>query len=231
MKAVALSAKNRSLSDFQAAMKTFKAQVKEDLIVKDRGTLGPGPRDARHIRILNRVVSYVEARGRDPDMILYEADERHVELLIKAYGMKDGSKSKAVPWDKADRQSRHPPMGKELDPVRSREFKSNCMRHLFLALDRPDIQYIAKEISRAMANPTVFADETLKSSVRYLLGHRRLVWKYARQEAPTKVEGLSDSTVLEVPHTVREDKPNLHYPLSRHPNTIQLNGAAGPRPR
>ena len=33
MKAVALSAKNRSLSDFQAAMKTFKAQVKEDLIV------------------------------------------------------------------------------------------------------------------------------------------------------------------------------------------------------
>ena len=33
MKAVALSAKNRSISDFQAAMKTFNAQVKEDLIV------------------------------------------------------------------------------------------------------------------------------------------------------------------------------------------------------
>ena len=33
MKAVALSAKNRSLSDFQAAVKTFNAQVKEDLIV------------------------------------------------------------------------------------------------------------------------------------------------------------------------------------------------------
>merc|ERR1712172_366053 len=33
MKAVALSAKNRSLSDFQAAVKTFKAQLEEDLIV------------------------------------------------------------------------------------------------------------------------------------------------------------------------------------------------------
>ena len=33
MKVVALSAKNRSLSDFQAAVKTFKAQLEEDLIV------------------------------------------------------------------------------------------------------------------------------------------------------------------------------------------------------
>ena len=33
MKAVALSAKNRSLSDFQAAVKTFKAQLEDDLIV------------------------------------------------------------------------------------------------------------------------------------------------------------------------------------------------------
>merc|ERR1711983_218745 len=34
MKAVALSAKNRSLSDFQAAVKTFKAQLEDDLIVQ-----------------------------------------------------------------------------------------------------------------------------------------------------------------------------------------------------
>ena len=33
MKAVALSAKNRSLSDFQAALKTFKVQLEDDLIV------------------------------------------------------------------------------------------------------------------------------------------------------------------------------------------------------
>ena len=34
MKAVALSAKNRSLSDFQAALKTFKVQLEDDLIVR-----------------------------------------------------------------------------------------------------------------------------------------------------------------------------------------------------
>ena len=33
MKAVALSAKNRSLSDFQAALKTFKVQLEDDRIV------------------------------------------------------------------------------------------------------------------------------------------------------------------------------------------------------
>merc|ERR1712179_738506 len=32
-KAVALSAKNRSLSDFQSALKTFKIQLEDDLIV------------------------------------------------------------------------------------------------------------------------------------------------------------------------------------------------------
>ena len=33
MKAVALSAKKRSLSDFQAAVKTYKVQLEDDLIV------------------------------------------------------------------------------------------------------------------------------------------------------------------------------------------------------
>ena len=36
------------------------------------------------------------------------------------------------------------------------------MRHLFLTMDRPDLQFVTKEISRAMSQPTVNGDETLK---------------------------------------------------------------------
>ena len=195
----------------------YHNQLQQHLIVKDRGTLGPGPKDVRQIRILNRVVSYVEPKGREPEMILYEADERHVELLLKAYGLKDGSKSKAIPWDKTDHQSRHPLMGKEMsDDEEVRAFRSNCMRHLFLALDRPDIQYIAKEVSRAMSSPTIFANETLKSSVRYLHGHRRLVWRYPRQDVPLKIVGLSDSNWAGCPVT-RKSTTCSHLMFGKHP--------------
>ena len=83
------------------------------------------------------------------------------------------SKGKPIPWDKANFLARHPLAGPFLD---------ENMRCLYLAVDRPDIQYTAKEISRAMASPTVHADETLKALSRYLASHPRVLWRYPRQE-------------------------------------------------
>ena len=48
----------------------------------------------KQIRILSRVVSYCEATGNKPEAILYEADERHADLLCQACGLKDNSKSR-----------------------------------------------------------------------------------------------------------------------------------------
>ena len=48
------------------------------------------------------------------------------------------------------------------------------MRYLYWALDRPDIQFTAEEISRDMASPTFHADETHKALSRYLAGHPRV---------------------------------------------------------
>ena len=64
------------------------------------------------------------------------------------------------------------------------------MRCLYLALDRPDIQFTAKEISRAMASRTVHADETLKALSRYLASHPRVLWRYPRQECDRKNLGV-----------------------------------------
>ena len=100
--------------------------------------------------------------------------------------MRRASKAKAIPWDKASFLARHALAGPFLDEKRRVEFRSNCMRCLYLALDRLDIQFTAKEISRAMASPT-HADETLKALSRYLVGHPRVPWRYPRQEWTGKV--------------------------------------------
>ena len=72
-------------------------------------------------------------------MLTYEADQRHADLLMPAYGLNASSKAKAIPWEKAAFLARHPLAGPFLNEKRRVEFRSNCMRCLYLALDRPDI--------------------------------------------------------------------------------------------
>ena len=165
----------------------YKAKLSERFIIKDRGILGA---DGLHeIRILNRVITYNPAKPGCAEMLTYEADQGHADLLMAAYGLNVSSKGKAIPWEKANFMARHPLAGPSLDEKRRVEFRSNCMRCLYLALDRPDIQFTAKEISRAMASPTVHADETLKALSRYLASHPRVLWRYPRQEWTGKVLG------------------------------------------
>ena len=115
------------------------------------------------ILILNRVITCHPAKPRCPEMLTYEADQRHANLLMVAYGLTASSKTKATPWDTAAFLARHPLARPFLDEKRRVEFRSNCMRCLYLARDRPDFQFTAKEISRAMALRTIHADETLEA--------------------------------------------------------------------
>ena len=120
-------------------------------------------------------------------MLTYEVGQRHADLLMAACGLNASSKAKAIPWDKAAFLARHPLAGPFLEEKRRVEFRS-------LALDRPDVQFTAREISRAMASPTVRADETLKALSRYLVSHPRVLCRYPRQEWTGKVWGLQIRT-------------------------------------
>ena len=126
----------------------YRAKLSERFIIKDRGILGA---DGLHeISILNRLITYHPAKPGCPKMLTYEADQRHADLLMAACGLIASSKTKAAPWDKAAFLARHPLAGPFLDEKCRVAFRSNCM---YLAFDRPDIQFTAKEISRAMASP------------------------------------------------------------------------------
>ena len=66
---------------------TWKATERNCLkdFIKDRGILGA---DGLHeIRILNRVITYQPAKPGCPEMFTYEADQRHADLLLVAYGL------------------------------------------------------------------------------------------------------------------------------------------------
>ena len=117
---------------------------------------------------------------------------------LAAYELSASSKAKTIHWDKAAFLARHPLAGPFLDEKRRVEFRSNCMRCLYLALDRLDSQ----EISRAMASPTVHADETLKALSRYLAGHPCVLWRYQRQEWTGKVWRLTATYLMLGKHPI-----------------------------
>ena len=123
----------------------FRESLKRVFEIDDRGIMGPGERDIKEIRLLNRIVAW-ESTG-----IRYEADQRHAEILIESLGL-TGAKGVDPPGTPANKLSDDDtePLPKEQQTL----YRAAAARCNFLGLDRPDIQYAAKEVSRGMANPT-----------------------------------------------------------------------------
>ena len=63
----------------------------------------------------------------------------------------------------------------------------------YLSLDCPDMQFPVKECSREMASPTRSSWAKAKKLARYLVGRRRLVWRFGWQESVGKAAVFSDS--------------------------------------
>ncbi len=171
----------------------FLGCLNKILIVKMRGVLGPGPQDCKSMRILNRVLTFVPGSGPSPDMITWEADQRHVDLICSQLGLSGASKARATPMDKEAYTKRHPLLGDELCPREASLYKSVCMRFLYLVQDRPECQFTSKELTRAVSKPTINAMEALKHAARFLLGAPRVIWRFPRQPMCTVARGLSDS--------------------------------------
>ena len=117
-----------------------------------------------------------------------EADSRHVALLAQQLGLQGQAKVVVTPGVKhtGDR-------GDELDEDRRQTYRSAAMRLSYLAQDRPDVCFATKEIARDMAAPDEAAWTALKRIVRFLLGHRRLVWTFARQGPVSFLDLWSDA--------------------------------------
>ena len=175
----------------RSEVKWISEQIGQTFIVKDRGTLGPRHWDKKVMTILHRVLRWVPHSDNGPERIEYEADPRHREVLSLQRGLADGkTRSVTSPFEKIKIT---PDTERELQESEATVFRSAVMRLGFLALDRPDIQFGAKEAARGMARPTVRHQLMLKRCARYLLQAKTLTWCFARQRFPRCILVRSDT--------------------------------------
>ena len=79
-------------------------------------------------------------------------------------------------------------------------YRAVVARANYLASDRPELQYMAKEICRWMSSPTDLALRALKRPGRCLVGHRRLVFQYPWQTID-RIDAYSDTDWSGCPKT------------------------------
>ena len=170
----------------------FEAALESRYELRKGGRIGPGKNDDKEGRVLNRIVRWTD------EGLEYEADPRQAERLIESMGLDGNCKSCVTPGLKptAEQMSGEIPLeDKEHTP-----YRGNGARCNYIGPDRPDIQYCAKEICRWMSAPTNIGQDALKRVARFLLGRRRLVFKYAWQRASV-LECYSDTDWAGCPKT------------------------------
>ena len=112
----------------------------------------------KSVRVLNRVVTWGD-KG-----LIYEADQRHAEIIVRDLGLRE-SKPVGAPG-LADRGGEDPT---ELSGEQATKYRALVARAIYLAQDRPELAYAAKELSRRMARPTEGAWSKLKRFGRYVV--------------------------------------------------------------
>ena len=83
--------------------------------------------------------------------------------------------------------------GTPLEGAERTEYRAISARINYLAQDRPDIQFQAKEICRFMQNPTSSDWNKIKKLGKYLRGRMRVVYRFRWQEKPMTITGYTDT--------------------------------------
>ena len=93
-----------------------------------------------NVRLLNRIVA------RNGQGVTVEADSRHQEIMLQAWGLQTECKGVMIPGIKRDNQ-----VGIAISTQTM--YRSLVARALCLSMGRSDIVYAVKELSRGMSNP------------------------------------------------------------------------------
>jgi len=179
----------------------IKEQISRKLIVKDRGTLGGRRGDLQEINVLHRSIRWIPADVSGPERIEYVADPRHAEILQVQCGLRGAKITPVV--TPGEKTSITPDVERPLPEPEVEPYRSAAMRAGYLAQDRVDIQFCAKEVARGMSTPTVRHGRLLKRMARYLAGAPNLVWVFRRQRWPRRVRMFSDTDWAGCPITRR----------------------------
>ena len=134
--------------------------------------------------MLNRVLRWCD------DGIEYEADPRQGERLLEGLGLDGDCNGVATPGLKIRPEQIE--AEEKLGNTEATEFRALSARSNYLAADRIDLQFGSKECCWHMSKPGIIAQHALKRLGRFLLKHKRLIYKYRWQSADT-IETYSDT--------------------------------------
>ncbi len=153
--------------------------------------IGPSSLDAKEAVVLNRVIRWTT------DGLEMEADPRQTEKLLAECGL-TGANSVATPGQRLtfSEVEQDTPLSAKIHTA----FRGSAARANYLAADRVDVQFSAKEICRWMSKPTEQSWQALKRRCRYLAGLPRMVYKYSFQSAGC-VEVYTDTDWAGCPRT------------------------------
>jgi hypothetical protein len=154
--------------------------------LKVKAVLGPGPKDDKEVEVLNRILKCTD------DGYEYEADPKHREKILEAFGLEENSKELTVTGRASDSPSEES-SDVELVGADASSFRAVAARLNYLAQDSPEVQFAAKEVCRQMARPTVESWQKLKVVARFLLGRRAVVWQYRWQDIVPELRLFTDS--------------------------------------
>ena len=165
----------------------MKKKIAEKFEIKSKSF---GPDAARgeepQVSILGRILEWT------PSGISYEADPRHVMKIVKDLGL-DKCKEVATPGVKIEDKENGGEGAEQLVGAEATRYRAIAARCNYLSLDRADITFATKEVTRRMSKPCNEDWAALKRLGRYLKGRPRAVqWFKWRNEADT-VDGFTDS--------------------------------------
>jgi hypothetical protein len=163
-----------------AALAWAEAAMNEQFLMKVVGRLGPDAGDVSELRVLNRVLRWTK------EGIAYEADPRHAEILVA--GLLGTSRPATTPGTAPAKSGVEEEEGEAEDdrPLKGDEvglFRSYAARANYLAMDRPELAYPAKELCRRMKEPVKGDLRALRRIAQYLADSPRLVYQFAWQDA------------------------------------------------
>ena len=167
-------------------LKWLEAELSKEFEIKSE-VLGKDAGEKSEVKFLGRTIRRKEWG------LEYEADEKHVEVLMSEWNMQD-SKPVSTPGTAEEKQKGCAgDMEEKLDKKEAKEYRRAAARINYLAQDRADLAFAAKEVSRAMSDPNKGDVVRLKRVLRYLKGTPRIAIRYPWQDREQKITGFTDS--------------------------------------
>jgi hypothetical protein len=160
-------------------------QLKSEYAIKAE-VLGPEPELSKEVKILNRTIRWCG------DKLEYEADSKHAEVIIEDCEAQNCrvAKTPGVHEATVDETQKIKVEMKDYEKTR---FRGVVARINYLAMDRSDLQFAAKDLCRKMANPEPADWDKAKRIARYLKFRPRGVLEFPFEVRSNVVDGYADS--------------------------------------